>query len=50
VIDARKRTRVATTLGQVGVDIANGRIVDAANPCTGVRGTGLHSMPIIGAG
>jgi len=36
-------------ISHVGIYIGGGRIVDAANPGTGVRVTGLHSMPFVGA-
>ena len=36
-------------ISHVGIYIGNGLIVDAANPGTGVRVTGLYSMPYVGA-
>jgi cell wall-associated NlpC family hydrolase len=36
-------------ISHVGIYIGNGLIVDAANPGAGVRVTGLHSMPYVGA-
>ena len=36
-------------ISHVGMYIGNGKIVDAANPRSGVRVTGLYSMPYVGA-
>jgi cell wall-associated NlpC family hydrolase len=36
-------------VSHVGMYIGNGLIVNAENPSTGVRVTGLHSMPYVGA-
>ncbi len=36
-------------ISHVGMYIGNGMIVDAANPRSGVRVTGLYSMPYVGA-
>jgi len=36
-------------VSHVGIYIGNGLIVNAENPSTGVRVTGLHSMPYVGA-
>ncbi len=36
-------------ISHVGMYIGNGMIVNAENPSTGVRVTGLHSMPYVGA-
>ena len=37
------------SIHHVGMYIGNGLIVNAENPSTGVRVTGLHSMPYVGA-
>ncbi|NHB84005.1 C40 family peptidase [Tessaracoccus sp. HDW20] len=36
-------------VSHVGLYIGNGKIVDAANPRSGVRVTSLNSMPFTGA-
>jgi len=36
-------------VSHVGMYIGNGLIVNAENPSSGVRVTGLHSMPYVGA-
>ena len=36
-------------VSHVGMYIGNGMIVNAENPSAGIRVTGLHSMPYVGA-
>ena len=36
-------------ISHVGMYIGNGMIVNAENPSAGIRVTGLHSMPYVGA-